>query len=200
MADRVGSGGSAARPAAASTPGSPEPSRRGDAANARNSGARPSHKSTSGRSRLRTVEEISAGGLVVKTVGADTYGVLIGRRDASGRLRWLLPKGHVEPGESIPDTAIREVREETGISAEVVARIGAIRYWFTAPDRRVHKTVHHFVLRATGGELSTRDIEVDEVEWVPLAAIPARLSFADERELADKVPGILAGQPSPGPG
>jgi 8-oxo-dGTP pyrophosphatase MutT (NUDIX family) len=141
---------------------------------------------------LRAVDEISAGGLVVRDAGGTTYGVLIGRRDAGGRLRWLLPKGHVEPGESIPDTAVREVREETGITAEVIAPIGSIRYWFTAVDRRVHKTVHHFVLRATGGELSTRDIEVDEVEWVPLAAIPARLSFADERELADQVPRILA--------
>jgi len=90
-------------------------------------------------------------------------GALIGRVDRRGRLLWSLPKGHVEPGETAEQAAIREVEEETGISGEILARLGTIDFWFIADGRRVHKTVHHFLLRAVGGELSDADIEVTEV-------------------------------------
>lgn len=121
-----------------------------------------------------------------------TCGALIGRRDLSGVLRWLLPKGHVEPGETVNAAAIREVREETGIDGLVLAELGTVAYWFTTIDRRIHKTVHHYVMHAVGGELSDDDVEVDTVAWVPLDDVPARLSYADERRLAELVPGILA--------
>jgi ADP-ribose pyrophosphatase YjhB (NUDIX family) len=61
-----------------------------------------------------------------------------------------------------------------------------------AENRRVHKTVHHFLLRAEGGELSSDDAEIDSVEWVALADIPTRLAYADERRLVDRVEGLLA--------
>ena len=80
-------------------------------------------------------------------------GALIGRRDRRGVLRWLLPKGHIEDGEAATDTAVREVAEETGISGHIIAELGTVDYWFTAPDRRVHKTVHHYLMSADGGEL-----------------------------------------------
>ena len=73
---------------------------------------------------------------------------LIGRTDRRGRLLWSLPKGHIEAGETPEDTAVREVAEETGIIGEVVAPLGIIDFWFVADGRRVHKTVHHFLLRA----------------------------------------------------
>ena len=81
---------------------------------------------------------------------------LIGRTDRRGRLLWSLPKGHIEAGETPEDTAVREVAEETGIIGEVVAPLGIIDFWFVAEGRRVHKTVHHFLLRAVGGALSDR--------------------------------------------
>ena len=73
---------------------------------------------------------------------------LIGRTDRRGRLLWSLPKGHIEEGETPEDTAVREVAEETGIIGEVVAPLGIIDFWFVADGRRIHKTVHHFLLRA----------------------------------------------------
>lgn len=108
---------------------------------------------------------------------------LIGRLDRRGRLLWSLPKGHIEPGETPEQAAVREIQEETGILGEVLAPLGTIDFWFVAEDRRVHKTVHHFLLRALGGELSDLDIEVTEVAWVPLDQLEGRLAYADERRL-----------------
>ena len=121
----------------------------------------------------------------------DASGALIGRLDRRGRLLWSLPKGHVEPGEGPRDTAVREVAEETGIRGHVVGELGTIDFWFVAEGRRIHKTVHHFLLAADAGELSDADVEVAEVAWVPLAEMAARLAYADERALVARVPALL---------
>ncbi|WP_063125140.1 NUDIX hydrolase [Nocardia arizonensis] len=152
-----------------------QPRRRGSAANA----AKP---------RMRTVRETSAGGLVVDGLdgpGGQRSAALIGRTDRRGRLLWSLPKGHIEEGETPEQTAIREVAEETGINGIVVAELGSIDYWFVTEGRRVHKTVHHYLLRSVGGELSDADVEVTQVAWVPLSELDSRLAYADERRLAE---------------
>lgn len=147
--------------------------------------------------RLRRVDETSAGGLVVADDGVTgPRAALIGRTDRRGRLLWSLPKGHIEEGETPEDTAVREVAEETGIIGEVVAPLGIIDFWFVADGRRIHKTVHHFLLVAVdseyGLELSDADVEVSEVAWVPLAEVTSRLAYADERRLIERVPDLLA--------
>jgi 8-oxo-dGTP pyrophosphatase MutT (NUDIX family) len=144
------------------------------------------------RRRLRKVEEVSAGGLVVDRVGPGARAALIGRLNRRGHLLWSLPKGHVEAGETPPETAVREVAEETGIRGRVLAPLGTIDFWFVIAGRRVHKTVHHFLLLAEGGELSDDDIEVTEVAWVPLDQLSTTLAYDDEKRLIDKVPGLLA--------
>jgi 8-oxo-dGTP pyrophosphatase MutT (NUDIX family) len=144
------------------------------------------------RNRLRRVEETSAGGLVVDHTEDGAKAALIGRLDRRGRLRWSLPKGHVEAGETNEDAAIREVAEETGITGRVLAPLGTIDFWFVADGRRVHKTVHHYLLLALGGELSDEDIEVEQVEWVPLGQLADRLAYDDERRLVEQVPALLA--------
>jgi ADP-ribose pyrophosphatase YjhB (NUDIX family) len=139
------------------------------------------------------VDETSAGGLVVDdSIPSHPMGAVIGRRDRRGRLLWSLPKGHIEPGESPEQAAIREVAEETGIIGRIVGQLGTIDFWFMADGRRVHKTVHHYLLRAEGGELSDADVEVAAVAWVPLEEIGARLAYEDERALLDRVRQILA--------
>jgi len=142
--------------------------------------------------RRRTVEETSAGGLVIDRSTDEDRAALIARRDRRGRLVWSLPKGHVEPGETQEQAAVREVEEETGILGRVLAPLGTIDFWFVADDRRVHKTVHHFLLERAGGELSDADIEVAEVEWVSLSDAHGRLAFPDERELVEKAVRLLA--------
>ena len=138
------------------------------------------------------MEETSAGGLVVDRNGGSPMVALIGRRDRRGRLLWSLPKGHLEAGETALEAAIREVEEETGIRGRVLAPLGTIDYWFVAEDRRIHKTVHHFLLEAAGGVLSDQDVEVDEVAWVPLADLRERLAYAGERRLAVTAAELLA--------
>ncbi|MEO6713290.1 MAG: NUDIX hydrolase [Mycobacteriales bacterium] len=137
------------------------------------------------------MEETSAGGLVLDQRSPEARGALIGRLDRRGRVLWSLPKGHVEAGETTEQAAAREVSEETGITGRVLAPLGTIDFWFVADGSRIHKTVHHFLLIAIGGELSDADVEVHEVAWVPLAQLADRLFYPDERALVEKVPALL---------
>ncbi len=145
---------------------------------------------------MRRVDETSAGGLVLDRADAGGSAALIGRLDRRGRLLWSLPKGHLEPGETEQEAAVREVAEETGIHGRVLGKLGTIDFWFVAEGRRIHKTVHHFLLVAAdpvhGLELSDEDVEVSEVAWVPLGEVAGRLAYADERRLLDRVPELLA--------
>lgn len=136
--------------------------------------------------RLRTVHETSAGGLVIDGIDGPReaqVAALIGRVDRRGRMLWSLPKGHLEVGETAEQTAVREVAEETGVRGSVLAALGSIDYWFVTEGRRVHKTVHHYLMRFSGGELSDDDMEVAEVAWVPIRELSSRLAYADERRL-----------------
>src|SRR4051794_40633084 len=157
---------------------------------------RPPRRQPGGLRRpLRRVDETSAGGLVLDRRGPEASGALIGRLNRRGRLLWSLPKGHVEPGETEEQAAIREVAEETGIRGSVVGKLGSIDFWFVADGRRIHKTVHHFLLLADdpigGLELSDEDVEVSEVAWVPLTELAGKLAYADERRLLERVPDLL---------
>lgn len=137
-------------------------------------------------------EETSAGGLIIDEATVPPQAALIGRLDRRGRILWSLPKGHIEAGETAQQTAVREVWEETGILGTVVDVLGDIDYWFVADGRRIHKTVHHFLLLRTGGEISTDDPEVVDVEWVPLPEVLDRLAYADEKRLVEPVERMLA--------
>ncbi len=152
--------------------------------------------------RLRTVHEVSAGGLVVDGIDRpreEQLAALIGRIDRRGRMIWSLPKGHIEQGETAEQTAIREVAEETGIHGHVLAALGSIDYWFVTEGRRVHKTVHHYLLRFSGGELCDEDVEVTEVAWVPIIELSKRLAYADERKLAKVAHELISLLQSDGP-
>lgn len=144
------------------------------------------------RRHMPRSDEFSAGGLVVRRSGPSLSAAIIGRTDRRGRLLWSLPKGHIEPGETAAEAAVREVEEETGIVGSVVAPLGKIDYWFVADGRRVHKTVTHFLMNAIGGELSDEDAEVVAVAWVPLDDLGRRLAYADERRIATDAIRMLA--------
>lgn len=144
---------------------------------------------------METRDETSAGGLVISGLAecvdgngkADlsrVYVALIGRLDRRGRLLWSMPKGHVENGEAKEVTAEREVWEETGISGEVFADLGVIDYWFVSDGVRIHKTVHHHLLRFVDGIMNDEDPEVTEVSWIPVSELIEHLAYADERKLA----------------
>lgn len=164
--------------------------------------SRRSRASRRGPEQLRTVHETSAGGLVIDGLDGpreSQVAALIGRIDRRGRMLWSLPKGHIELGETAEQTAIREVAEETGIRGSVLAALGRIDYWFVTDGRRVHKTVHHYLMRFSGGELSDEDLEVAEVAWVPMGELPSRLAYADERRLARVADELIDKLQSDGP-
>ena len=147
---------------------------------------KPASKSSKAKAPYaKRVDEVSAGGLVVDTTGK--LGLLIGRRDqkdVSGkRILWSLPKGHIEEGESPEQAALREVQEETGIESVIEKSLGVIDFWFMAGGKRIHKTVHHYLFRESGGLLAPQETEVDEVAWFPLAEIVERLAYPDEKKL-----------------
>jgi ADP-ribose pyrophosphatase YjhB (NUDIX family) len=149
----------------------------------------PAKKSAPARTNARTyakrVDEVSAGGLVIDTTGK--LGLLIGRRDqkdSSGqKILWSLPKGHIEEGETPEQAALREVAEETGIQSEIEKSLGVIDFWFMAGGKRIHKTVHHYLFRESGGLLAAQESEVDEVAWFPLGEIIEKLAYPDEKKL-----------------
>ncbi len=112
---------------------------------------------------------------------------LIARRNRSERIEWCLPKGHVEAGETLAQTAEREVAEETGIIGRSLVTLGTIEYWFTTPQHRVHKMVYHYLLEATGGSLTIEndpDHEAIDAAWVFLDEAEQRLTFPNERRIA----------------
>ena len=150
---------------------------------------------------MRTARAVSAGGVVLAGLRPDAPVALVAHRSVRGTLQWTLPKGAQEQGETIEQTALREVREETGLEAELVGPLDTIDYWFVwAPERtRYHKFVHYFLMQAVGGDFSARDQEMEDAAWFEPAQARRQMSFANERRLLDLIPAVLAGQGAGGP-
>lgn len=106
------------------------------------------------------------------------------RRERSG-VSWTLPKGTPDGAETVEQTALREVTEETGLEVRIVAPVGAIDYFFTQDGERIHKTVHFFLMEPTGGDLAGHDHEFDEVRWFPIHEALSMLTFDSERQLVE---------------
>lgn len=147
--------------------------------------------------RLPAVEERSAGGIVVDVHNGVARIAVIARRNRAGRIEWCLPKGHLENDETLAQAAEREVAEETGIVGRVLTELGTIDYWFATGDHRVHKFVHHYLLEATGGDLTIDndpDQEAIDVAWLPLREAHEHLTFPNERRIARQAWDRLAGE------
>ena len=127
--------------------------------------------------------EVSAGGVVYQEGDDGIEVILAARRTRRGELAWGLAKGGIEADESIEDAAVREVREETGIQAEIEASLGETRYFYVWEEVRIRKTVHFFLMRATGGDPDDRDDEMEEVRWFPLERALKRAAYRGEREV-----------------
>jgi 8-oxo-dGTP pyrophosphatase MutT (NUDIX family) len=140
---------------------------------------------------VNTRNEHSAGGVVVRTGASGPEVALASRRTSRGELAWGLPKGLVEDAEAPDETAVREVREETGLLAEIRTDLGEISYWYVWEGRRVHKRVSFFLMDAVGGDTANHDHEMEEVRWFALSDALRKASYPSERDVLRRAAGAL---------
>jgi 8-oxo-dGTP pyrophosphatase MutT (NUDIX family) len=136
--------------------------------------------------------EVSAGGVVWQPGESGVQIVLAARRTRSGDLVWGLPKGRIDPGEQHPQTAVREVREETGLEAVIEQSLGRIGYHYVWEGVRISKVVHFYLMRATGGNTEDHDHEMEEVRWFPLAEALEAAAYESEREVLARAAELLS--------
>jgi 8-oxo-dGTP diphosphatase len=141
---------------------------------------------------IPTFEQVSAGGVVYRRAGDHSEVVIV---SIVPDMRWQLPKGVIDPGETREQAALREVREEAGVDAEIVDFLDTTEYWFTAEydgeRRRYHKFVHFFLMEFTGGDVRDHDHEVDEARWVPIDEAVRMLMFESERDVVRKAEAMI---------
>lgn len=134
--------------------------------------------------------EFSAGGVLVKTIKGRPHVAAI-RPQGKPEGVWALPKGNLDPGETPGETALREVREETGVRGTLVEKLGDVKYTYTRRGGvRVFKVVSFYLLTAGRGRLGDIEermrVEVAEARWLPLEEAPRLLAYGGEREMAKK--------------
>ena len=129
-----------------------------------------------------------------------SYGGVVVRGDEvlvitpAGKRVTALPKGGATPGETPQETAAREVREETGVTAALREPLGDIRYWYRRGGVRVAKTVHFFLFDYVAGDTANHDHEVEDARWIPLAQARTALSYPGERALIERAMSRLAAE------
>lgn len=129
---------------------------------------------------------VSAGGLVIRAVGGQPE-IVVGRRkrERDGYV-WSLPKGTPEEGETREETALREVREESGLEVRILSYFDAISYSFVRTGERIEKTVHYYIMEAIGGSFDQYDKEFDELRWVRMDEAVRLLDFQTESGLVQR--------------
>lgn len=136
---------------------------------------------------------VSAGGLVIRVENGRPELVLGRRRRERDGYVWSLPKGTPEEGETREETAIREVREETGLEVRILSYYDAVYYAFSRAGERIEKTVHYFLMEAIGGSFDNFDHEFEELRWVPMHEAIALLDFKTESALVERAYARLSG-------
>ena len=157
--------------------------------------AKKQNTQSTSQAKLTTLDQISAGGVAFRWGNSEPEIAIV---SVKPKLRWQLPKGIVDPGESPEVTALREVREEAGIETERLALIETIEYWYRSLRNgepvRYHKFVHFYLLKYRSGNVSDYDHEVEEARWVSFDEALEMLEFKSEREVVEKARGMIEAQ------
>lgn len=130
---------------------------------------------------MAVIQEISAGGVVYKPEG---QGRLLLIMDRYGR--WTLPKGKVEPGETVEEAALREIREETGIQGRILGKVGETSYTYQDYRGTIDKTVHYYLVEAVDGEPKPQITEVRDVRWFSLDDGLARFGYDNTLSIVNR--------------
>jgi 8-oxo-dGTP pyrophosphatase MutT (NUDIX family) len=159
--------------------------------------ARSKSKQRGSQAKIKSRREVSAGGLIWRRKSDGSIRVVLVR--PAGRSTWVLPKGHLEKGETVAQAAIREAREETGLTVGEIEPLGEISYVYSSRERngatliRIFKRVHFFVMVHTGGDPSAHDSETDEVAWLSFDEALSRATHPSEQALIAKARVMLGG-------
>jgi 8-oxo-dGTP pyrophosphatase MutT (NUDIX family) len=143
--------------------------------------------------KVATMDQISAGGVAFRWEGAEPEVAIV---QVKPKLRWQLPKGIVDEGESPQEAAVREVREEAGVDAGIIKLIETIEYWYRSVKYgkpvRFHKFVHFYLMQYKSGDVADHDHEVEEARWVTMDEALEMLDFKSERDVVEKARGLIA--------
>jgi 8-oxo-dGTP diphosphatase len=139
------------------------------------------------------IRQISSGGVIFRKNDASIEIALVAVKD--GKV-WCLPKGIVDKGEKPDETAVREVSEETGLKGSIIEKLGEINYWYYIKEEeaRCRKTVHFYLLKCEGGDISKHDWEVDKAAWFQIDDALKIASHKNEKEIIEKARERLVGE------
>ena len=144
-------------------------------------------KQSTEKAEMMTMDQVSAGGVAFRWRDSEPETAIV---SVKPKMRWQLPKGIVDPGETPEITAVREVREEAGVETDLIALIETIEYWYRAIKSgkpvRYHKFVHFYLLQYRSGDVSDHDHEVAEARWVNFDEAIEMLAFESERRVLAK--------------
>lgn len=154
-----------------------------------------SQSTVTSTAKVATLDQVSAGGVAFRWHDSESQIAIVSMKP---KLRWQLPKGIVDPGETPEITAVREVGEEAGIETKLLDLIETIEYWYRSTKYgkpvRFHKFVHFYLLEYVSGDISNHDHEVEEARWVSLEEAIEMLAFKGEREVVEKARELILKQ------
>ena len=143
-----------------------------------------------GKARPRIKSLVSSGGVVYRQQNGSLETVLCGRSEP---VRWSLAKGTPDPGETLEETALREVREETGLDVQLDSSLGSIEYWFSdrGSEVRYHKTVHFYLMVPVGGDTAQHDPEFDVVRWFQVDEALETMAYNNEADVLRRALAVI---------
>ena len=130
-------------------------------------------------------KQTSSGGVIFRNSRKGIEAALIAVKN---KTVWCLPKGAIDKNEDFQTAAVREVREETGLSGEIIDKIGKISYWYFIKDKNVkfNKTVYFYLMEYKSGSTDAHDQEVDDAQWFPIEEAIGKLAYKGEKEILQK--------------